>query len=267
MFYPESGDIAAKHPELGTLVQRVDRLLGELGEGYARLEQMADLLGTSPSAVQRLLRLYEAQEVVEETSIALCPRDGEIVEARDEGALWCDICEEEHQPEECEHEIAYRVRPERVIPPRGRGPAGTSVRIFVSYAREDAAQVEELYQRLRDAGFEPWMDTKDILPGEQWELCIEEAIRGADFFLACLSRHSVSKRGWIQRELKRALDIWEEKLESDIYLIPVRLETCEVPRRLGAFQWVDLFEEDGWARLEQAIRTGMERRFEETGHA
>jgi hypothetical protein len=136
----------------------------------------------------------------------------------------------------------------------------TMTQIFLSYAREDEDKVKELYQRLSDAGFEPWMDKKDILPGEIWKSRISQAIRESDFFLACLSRNSVNKRGWIQREIKDALDIWQEKLDSDIYLIPARLEDCEVPERLGDFQWVDLFEEEGWTRLAKAIQEGLKRR-------
>jgi hypothetical protein len=137
-----------------------------------------------------------------------------------------------------------------------------TAQIFLSYAREDEEKVENLYQRLSDAGFKPWMDKKDILPGERWKSSIQIAIRRSDFFLACLSANSVNKRGFLQREIRDALDIWQEKLDSDIYLIPVRLEDCKVPANLCDFQWVSLFEEDGWTRLLQAIQVGMERRGE-----
>nr|NIO69804.1 TIR domain-containing protein [Anaerolineae bacterium] len=137
-----------------------------------------------------------------------------------------------------------------------------AVQIFLSYAREDEEKVGDLYQKLSAAGFKPWMDKKDILPGEQWKPCIQKAIRGSDFFLVCLSANSASKRGWVQREMKQALDLWQEKLDSDIYLIPVRLEDCEAPESLRDFQWVNLFEEDGWTRLVKAIQVGMERRAE-----
>jgi tetratricopeptide (TPR) repeat protein len=138
-----------------------------------------------------------------------------------------------------------------------------TARIFLSYAREDKEKVESLYQKLSDAGFKPWMDTRDILPGERWQTSIRKAIRHSDFFLVCLSKSSAGKRGWVQREIREALDIWQEMLDSDIYLIPVRLEDCEAPDRLRDFQWVDLFEEDGWTRLVRAIQAGMERRAEE----
>jgi hypothetical protein len=134
--------------------------------------------------------------------------------------------------------------------------------VFLGYAREDEEKVEQLYQKLADAGFKPWMAKKDILPGEEWELAIQKAIQRSDFFLACLSANSVNKRGYLQKEIKDALDIWQKMLEDDIYLIPVRLEDCKVPESLRKFHWVDLFEEDGWTRLVEAIQVGIERRKE-----
>lgn len=134
-----------------------------------------------------------------------------------------------------------------------------SPQIFLSYARADAPQVEQLYQRLRQAGFQPWLDQHDILPGEQWQRSIERAIRQSTFFLACLSTHAINRRGVLQRELHTALDLWQEKLDDDIYLIPVRLEPCDPPESLRKFQWVDLFAPDGWDRLLRALQVGMER--------
>ena len=132
--------------------------------------------------------------------------------------------------------------------------------IFVSYARQDKAKIEDVYTMLMSAGCQPWVDRKDILPGEKWEPLIKKAIRESDFFLACLTTNSVNKRGMIQKEIKEALEVWREKIESDIYLIPVRLENCDVPDELHDFQWVDLFEAEGWDKLIKAIQVGMERR-------
>jgi hypothetical protein len=67
--------------------------------------------------------------------------------------------------------------------------------VFLSYAREDEARVVALYDGLAAAGFKPWLDKKDILPGEKWELAIERALRQAKTILICLSPNSVSKRG------------------------------------------------------------------------
>ena len=40
-------------------------------------------------------------------------------------------------------------------------------RIFLAYAQEDQTQVKRLYQRLHAAGFEPWMDMENLLPGPE----------------------------------------------------------------------------------------------------
>ncbi len=132
-------------------------------------------------------------------------------------------------------------------------------RIFLCYARKDQERVEELYNKLSYAGFNPWMDTKDILPGEDWKRILIKAIRESPFFLACLTNNSVNKRGVIQEEIKEALEVWRQKLESDIYLIPVRLEDCKVPESLTKFQWVDLFKNKGFERLKKSIKAGRER--------
>ena len=42
-------------------------------------------------------------------------------------------------------------------------------RDFLSYAREDEMQVRDVYRRLRDAGFEVWMDKINLLPGQRWQ--------------------------------------------------------------------------------------------------
>jgi formylglycine-generating enzyme required for sulfatase activity len=138
------------------------------------------------------------------------------------------------------------------------GQTTGSVRIFLSYTRKDQPKVEWLYQQLHGAGFAPWIDTKDLLPGQRFEYEIKKVIRQSDFFLACLSPNSVDKRGFIQREIKEALDVLQEKLESDIYLIPVRLEECDVPESLREFHWANLYEADGLEKLVQAIRNGIE---------
>jgi len=123
------------------------------------------------------------------------------------------------------------------------------MKIFLSYAREDKEDVRALFARLKASGFNPWMDTEDILPGQEWEVCIKEAIRASDAFLILLTSHSVSKRGVIQKEIRTALEVQEEKLDGDIYIVPVRLVDCDIPAKLSKYQAADLFKEKGWSKL------------------
>jgi hypothetical protein len=85
------------------------------------------------------------------------------------------------------------------------------------------------------------------------------------FFIFFASHHSAEKRGFVQKELKEALEIWKEKLEDDIYLIPVRLEECTVPTALSDLQYVDVFAPGGRERLAAAIRIGISRYWSSSG--
>ncbi len=126
-------------------------------------------------------------------------------------------------------------------------------RIFLCHAKEDKPRVRELYHQLKEAGYHPWLDQEDLLPGVDWEFEIRRAIRGSQFFLACLSKESIDKRGYVQKEIKMGLDVLDEMPEGNIYLIPVRFEACEVPERLRSRHWVDLFAPGGLETLMRAL--------------
>ncbi len=133
--------------------------------------------------------------------------------------------------------------------------------IFLAHASEDKPRVRELYDQLTSKGFSPWMDKVDVMPGQLWGVEIPRAIKSASTFLACLSKASVAKRGYVQREYRLALSAFTERPAGSVYLIPCRLDDCEVPDldipelgvKLTDFQWVDLFEADGFDRLVNAL--------------
>jgi hypothetical protein len=70
-----------------------------------------------------------------------------------------------------------------------------SLKVFLSYAREDQAQVEEYYDLLLAERFKPWMDVKKILPGQNWEHEIDRALKEANVIIAWLSNNS--SVGWV----------------------------------------------------------------------
>jgi hypothetical protein len=126
--------------------------------------------------------------------------------------------------------------------------------IFLCHSFGDKPIVRKLHQQLCDDGFKPWLDEKDLLPGQDWHQEIIKAVRDSDVVAVCLSRSSVSKRGYVQREIKFALDVADEQPEDTIFIIPLKLEECDVPTRLKRWQWVNLFEEGGYERLIRALR-------------
>ncbi len=132
--------------------------------------------------------------------------------------------------------------------------------LFLSYTRKDIAQVRELYSTLKRAGFRPWMDVEDLLPGEDWERVMKQTIEKAPFFVACLSTHAVSHEGVVQMEFREALEVAKRKLSSNIFFIPARLDDCTVPEEMKKYNWVNLYEDGGLEKLLAAIREGLRRR-------
>ena len=135
--------------------------------------------------------------------------------------------------------------------------------VFLSYAKEDAGLANQLYDALNLARFSAWMDHKKLLPGQNWPRAIETAIESSDFFLACFSSRSVRKKGGFQAEIRYALDCARQLPLDEIYIVPVRLDNCEVPRTIQhELQYIDLFPEwqSGVERLLETLRRALKRR-------
>ena len=131
--------------------------------------------------------------------------------------------------------------------------ASRPLKVFLSYAFDDNSSLKELYAFLESQGAEPWLDTEKLLPGQDWKLEIGKAMDEADAILVCLSKVSVGKEGYVQKEMRIALDLALEMPEGQIFLIPARLDDCEIPFRLRSYQAVDLFAEGGMDKLIQSL--------------
>lgn len=133
--------------------------------------------------------------------------------------------------------------------------------VFVCYAKEDLDRALTLYRDLCEARITPWMAYEDILPGQDWEYEITQALTHSRYVLALLSSNSVSRKGFIQRELAHALDVLSGLPLSSIFLIPVRLDECEpLDHRLQRLHWVDLFPDygEGLGRILRVLKpTGV----------
>jgi hypothetical protein len=127
--------------------------------------------------------------------------------------------------------------------------------VFLCHSSGDKERVRQLCHQLMADGFDCWLDEERLLPGQNWEYEINRAISKSKFVLACLSRNSVTKTGFVQKELRTALDAADRQPEGIAFLIPVRLEECEIPQRLSRWQWVDLFKEGGYERLIHGLKS------------
>ena len=128
------------------------------------------------------------------------------------------------------------------------------LKVFLCHAIEDKTIAREHYVRLKKDGFAPWLDEEDLLPGQDWDFEVRRAVKATDIVIIFLSQNSVTKTGYVQKEIRLAIDVAEERPDGTTFIIPVRLENCDVPDRLRRLHWVDLFTENGYPRLVLALK-------------
>jgi hypothetical protein len=121
-------------------------------------------------------------------------------------------------------------------------------RIFLIYAREDLEAARRLAAELREHGFHPWLDVDEITPGQVWQKAVIRALEESAVALVLVSEH-LAKKGFVQEELKVAMETLQEQERNFSPVVPVRLDNSEIPERLSHVQWVNLFEETGMERL------------------
>jgi len=127
-------------------------------------------------------------------------------------------------------------------------------RVFLAHAHEDSSSAREIFHRLRENGFSPWLATESLLPGQNWHLEIRRAIESTDFFLALLSDASEKGKGFVSKEISLALEKVRELPLTDIYLLPVRLEPVEPRGELHSYQWIDYFADGGPEELVHTMK-------------
>jgi hypothetical protein len=137
------------------------------------------------------------------------------------------------------------------------------LRVFLCHSSTDKPIVRELYQRLLAEGWiDPWLDEEKLLPGQDWDIEIEKAVEAADVVVVCLSNKSISKEGYVQKEIRFALNIALFKPEESIFIVPLRLDDCPLPRNLQAVQYTDYFpskrKKQAYARLLQSMKIRSE---------
>jgi len=93
--------------------------------------------------------------------------------------------------------------------------------IFISYSREDDIIVGRLRRDLQQAGFNIWIDTKNIEPGTpDWLAAIQNAIANASCMIVALSKTAI-KSEWVIKEIELALNPMMGQNRGPLNIFPV----------------------------------------------
>jgi hypothetical protein len=126
--------------------------------------------------------------------------------------------------------------------------------IFLIHAHSDRETVHKLYQRLVRDGLNVWLDAERLQPGQDWQNEIRTALLKCDAVIVCLSHAFDRQKGYRHEELKLALEKANFLPGDEVFIVPVRLEECEVPKSVRHLHRVDLFKAGGYKRLIQALQ-------------
>jgi hypothetical protein len=125
--------------------------------------------------------------------------------------------------------------------------------IFLSYSSKDHAIAETICNALENRGLTCWMSSRDIGPGENFQVSIIRAIRTAAVMVMVFSGNS-NNSDEVKKEIALAG-------QHKLLVVPVRVEDV-VPAEafqyeLATRQWIDLFEnwEHAIERLASQIRS------------
>jgi len=119
---------------------------------------------------------------------------------------------------------------------------------FVSYSRRDQEFALRLAVDLRAAGAAIWMDQVDIRPSDRWDRTIEAAVRDCAGLVLVLSPNSAAS--------DNVLDEVAVALEAGKPVIPVLIETCQIPLRLARVHQIDA--RDDYAGAVARCRAAMD---------
>lgn len=118
-------------------------------------------------------------------------------------------------------------------------PAAVSPLLFLSHAGEDASVVRELAHRIRESGYQVWLDVEELKPGDRWMKTLEEALARASAFAVYVGRSGI--RRWVDREVRAALD--RATTDPSFRVLPILgpgAEPQSLPPFLAQHQWLDL---------------------------
>lgn len=125
-------------------------------------------------------------------------------------------------------------------------------RVFIAYARADADTAARVSELLRKGGFDPWVDTEQLLPGQLWKEEIDRALEGSGAAVILVSKSFIASET-ASRELTNALRKLQTSSSRITPIVPVRLDDVEVPASLAAIQWINLTADDAVDRILRSL--------------
>ncbi|MBI5767361.1 MAG: toll/interleukin-1 receptor domain-containing protein [Verrucomicrobia bacterium] len=139
--------------------------------------------------------------------------------------------------------LAVADEPGRFVPP---GSEMADRAVFISYAREDLAAVQQLKAGLDAAGINAWFDLQQLDSGDDFARKIRGNIARCSYFIPVISANTQRRlEGWFRREWHWAVDRTEGMVAGARFILPVCIDDTQekdalVPEQFLKAHWTRL---------------------------
>jgi hypothetical protein len=133
--------------------------------------------------------------------------------------------------------------PVRFLPPAREMPDNA---VFISYAREDLAAVQQLRAGLEAAGITTWFDVDRLEAGDDYDRKIQRNIARCSYFIPVVSATTQRRlEGYFRREWSYAMDRVRNMADGALFILPVSIDGTDaaaalVPDRFKALHFTQL---------------------------
>lgn len=108
-------------------------------------------------------------------------------------------------------------------------------KVFISHSSTDKPFVRRLATAIEAAGFQTWLDEKELVPGDPLAKKISDALDSARVVLVVVSSGSIASR-WLSFELNKATD---RMVKGECRVIPIIIEKVPIPPEVGGLLYAD----------------------------
>jgi TIR domain len=130
-------------------------------------------------------------------------------------------------------------------------------KIFVSHSSVDKRKVRQLDKRLREDGYETWLDERELEVGDALAAKISEGVRDAKVVIIVVSAASLDSK-WLRYELDIATN---RMIDGHCRVIPVLIDDVEVPPELDGMLYADMRpgKKNGFSKIQKALASEAEK--------
>ncbi|HVH82968.1 MAG TPA: toll/interleukin-1 receptor domain-containing protein, partial [Steroidobacteraceae bacterium] len=133
--------------------------------------------------------------------------------------------------------------PTRFLPPAREMPDNA---VFISYAREDLAAVQQIKAGLEAAGITTWFDMDRLEVGDDYDRKIRGNIARCSYFIPVVSATTQRRlEGYFRREWSYAIDRARNMADGALFILPVSIDAIDaaaalVPEKFKALHFTQL---------------------------